>query len=100
MFFYFNIGGKYQVYERQLKESPPVIQTTLLIRNVQPQDIDSYTCNASIDNDNERSKSLVVQLNGKMENLFSLDCIILLVLCFRNGSTCPRHHQKNGHSYL
>ncbi|XP_069168921.1 lachesin-like isoform X2 [Procambarus clarkii] len=56
-------GGRYQVVESQVGESPPKLQTTLIIRGLRVDDITTYRCNASIDNDKTREKSLAVQLN-------------------------------------
>nr|XP_053636103.1 lachesin-like [Cherax quadricarinatus] len=56
-------GGRYQVIENQVGESPPKLQTTLIIRGLRVEDITTYRCNASIDNDKMREKSLAVQLN-------------------------------------
>ncbi|XP_047492284.1 uncharacterized protein LOC125041402 [Penaeus chinensis] len=59
-------GGRYEVVEKLLRESPPVIQTSLIIKSLQPEDITSYRCNASIDNDKMKEKSVTVQLNEIM----------------------------------
>ncbi|XP_068200781.1 protein amalgam-like [Palaemon carinicauda] len=56
-------GGRYEVRESQVRESPPELHTTLIIRSVTSEDISTYRCNASIDNDKNREKSLSVQLN-------------------------------------
>ncbi|XP_071537618.1 protein amalgam-like isoform X3 [Panulirus ornatus] len=56
-------GGRYKVVENQVGESPPKLQTTLIIRSLKVDDISTYRCNASIDNDKNREKSLAVQLN-------------------------------------
>ncbi|XP_069998640.1 protein amalgam isoform X1 [Penaeus vannamei] len=70
-------GGRYEVVEKLLRESPPVIQTSLIIKSLQPEDITSYRCNASIDNDKMKEKSVTVQLNEiirpSTESSFSQD---------------------------
>ncbi|CAL4141025.1 unnamed protein product, partial [Meganyctiphanes norvegica] len=56
-------GKRYTVTETQINESPPILLTTFKIRRLSHEDISTYHCNASIDNDNNRMKSLAVLLN-------------------------------------
>ncbi|KAF2344537.1 Immunoglobulin-like domain [Trinorchestia longiramus] len=58
-------AGRYQVTEMQVKDSPPVVLSTLSIAAVTAVDVTTYTCTAIINNDINRSKSLTVQLNGE-----------------------------------
>lgn len=57
-------GGRFEVKESQVGYSPPEIRTMLTISDITPQDFTTYRCNASIDNDKAREKSLAVQLSA------------------------------------
>ena len=58
-------GGRFRVKETQVGYSPPKILTMLTISDITAQDFTTYRCNASINNDKAREKSLAVQLSGE-----------------------------------
>ena len=47
-----------------MSDSPPVVVSSLHIRGVRAEDVSTFRCSATINNDNSRRKSLSVQLNG------------------------------------
>ncbi|XP_042221743.1 lachesin-like [Homarus americanus] len=91
-------GGRYQVVESQLGESPPKLQTTLIIRGLRVEDITTYRCNASIDNDKTREKSLAVQLN---ESSYSQDIYYKVARHPKNlqKSLTKQNHNEIGDRY-
>ncbi|XP_050737872.1 protein amalgam-like [Eriocheir sinensis] len=56
-------GGRFRVKETQVGYSTPEILTMLTISDITQEDFTTYRCNASIDNDKTREKSLAVELN-------------------------------------
>lgn len=66
--------------ETQVGYSTPEILTMLTISDITQEDFTTYRCNASIDNDKTREKSLAVELNGEGRR--------------RNIAACIGRHRK------
>ncbi|XP_063874177.1 protein amalgam-like isoform X2 [Scylla paramamosain] len=56
-------NDRFRVKEMLVGYSPPEILTMLTISDIKAEDFTTYRCNASIDNDKTREKSLAVQLS-------------------------------------